>query len=130
MAMVILGINAYHGDASAAILVDGALVAAVEEERFTRVKHTAGFPAHAVRYCLQAAGVTIQEVDPPSPIPRNPRARLVQKLLYAVKTAEICFWSGCGFWVALGASREALAQALEVDPEAIKSHFSIGWSTT
>jgi carbamoyltransferase len=42
--MVILGINAYHGDASAAVVVDGALVAAVEEERFTRIKHYAGFP--------------------------------------------------------------------------------------
>lgn len=44
--MVILGINAYHGDASAAIIVDGRLVAAVEEERFNRIKHAAGFPAH------------------------------------------------------------------------------------
>jgi len=42
---VILGLNAYHGDAAAAILVDGRLVAAAEEERFTRIKHTAGFPA-------------------------------------------------------------------------------------
>ena len=69
--MVILGINAYHGDASAAIVVDGELVAAAEEERFTRIKHTAGFPAHAIRYCLQAAGVTIREVDHIA-IPRNP----------------------------------------------------------
>jgi carbamoyltransferase len=44
--MIILGINAYHGDASAAIVCDGKLVAAAEEERFTRIKHCAGFPAH------------------------------------------------------------------------------------
>ncbi len=57
--MNILGINAYHGNASAAILCDGKLVAAVEEERFNRVKYAAGFPAAAIRYCLQAAGITL-----------------------------------------------------------------------
>ena len=46
--MIILGINAYHADASAAIFVDGKLIAATEEERFTRVKHWAGFPSMAV----------------------------------------------------------------------------------
>jgi carbamoyltransferase len=121
MAMVILGINAYHGDASAAIVVDGALVAAVEEERFTRVKHTAGFPAHAVRYCLQAAGVTIQEVDHIA-IPRNPRARLVQKLLYAVKLPKFAL-ERVRVLGRFGRIKEALAQALEVDPEAIKATF-------
>jgi carbamoyltransferase len=121
MAMVILGINAYHGDASAAIVVDGELVAAVEEERFTRIKHTAGFPAHAVRYCLQAAGVTIQEVDHIA-IPRNPRARLVQKLLYAVKLPRFAL-ERVRVLGRFGRIKEALAQALEVDPEAIKATF-------
>ena len=121
MAMVILGINAYHGDASAAIVVDGALVAAVEEERFTRVKHTTGFPAHAVRYCLQAAGVTIQEVDHIA-IPRNPRARLVQKLLYAVKLPKFAL-ERVRVLGRFGRIKEALAQALEVDPKAIKATF-------
>ncbi|HJN65820.1 MAG TPA: carbamoyltransferase N-terminal domain-containing protein, partial [Pirellulales bacterium] len=46
--MNIIGINAYHGDASAAIVVDGQLVAAVEEERFNRIKHWAGFPAESI----------------------------------------------------------------------------------
>ena len=46
--MIILGINAYHGDVSAVILRDGTLVAAVEEERFRRVKHWAGFPHQAI----------------------------------------------------------------------------------
>ncbi|MDT7896468.1 MAG: hypothetical protein YPKNTGVA_000249 [Candidatus Fervidibacter sp.] len=119
--MIVLGINAYHGDASAAILVDGELVAAVEEERFTRVKHTAGFPAHAVRYCLQAAGVTIQEVDHIA-IPRNPRARLVQKLLYAVKLPKFAL-ERVRVLGRFGRIKEALAQALEVDPKAIKATF-------
>ena len=47
--MFILGLNAYHGDSSAALVVDGQLVAAVEEERFNRVKHWAGFPAESIR---------------------------------------------------------------------------------
>ncbi|MFA0751478.1 MAG: hypothetical protein SLRJCFUN_001881 [Candidatus Fervidibacter sp.] len=119
--MIVLGINAYHGDASAAILVDGELLAAVEEERFTRIKHTAGFPAHAVRYCLQAAGVTIQEVDHIA-IPRNPRARLVQKLLYAVKLPRFAL-ERVRVLGRFGRIKEALAQALEVDPKAIKATF-------
>jgi carbamoyltransferase len=53
----ILGLNAYHGDAAAALVVDGRLVAAAEEERFCRVKHVAGFPAQAAAWCLAAAGL-------------------------------------------------------------------------
>ena len=56
--MIIVGINAYHGDASAVLLRDGELVAAVEEERFRRVKHWAGFPSESIRTCLAIAGVS------------------------------------------------------------------------
>jgi carbamoyltransferase len=63
MAIYILGINAYHADASAVLLKDGRIVAAAEEERFNRVKHAAGFPELAVRYCLQRAGIGIENVD-------------------------------------------------------------------
>ena len=73
MPMILLGINAYHGDASAALMVDGHLVAAVEEERFTRVKYTAGFPTHAIRYCLRMARVSLGDVDHIA-VPRDPRA--------------------------------------------------------
>jgi carbamoyltransferase len=59
----ILGISAFYHDSAAAIVVDGAIVAAAQEERFTRVKHDSGFPAHAVRYCLEAAGCSLQDVD-------------------------------------------------------------------
>ena len=54
--MRILGLNAFHGDASAALLVDGKLVCAVEEERLNRIKHCAGFPTLAVRECLRIGG--------------------------------------------------------------------------
>ena len=53
----ILGLNAFHGDSSAALIVDGELVAAVEEERFRRTKHWAGFPTEAVRWCLEEGGI-------------------------------------------------------------------------
>src|SRR5262250_2361873 len=82
--MNILGINAYHGNASAAILCDGKLVAAVEEERFNRVKYAAGFPAAAIRSCLQTAGLTAAEIDHVA-VPRNPCARLGTKLFDAVE---------------------------------------------
>ena len=55
--MIILGINAYHGDVAAALLRDGELVAAVEEERFRRIKHWAGFPREAIRTCLEMAKI-------------------------------------------------------------------------
>jgi carbamoyltransferase len=59
---IVLGLNAYHGDASACLLRDGVLVAAAEEERFTRIKHCAGFPTNAIRYCLHQAGVRLGDV--------------------------------------------------------------------
>src|SRR5256886_4514455 len=82
--MNILGINAYHGNASAAIVSNGQLIAAVEEERFNRVKYAAGFPAQAIRYCLKEAGLTLSDIDHVA-VPRNPYARLATKLFYALR---------------------------------------------
>ncbi len=59
----ILGLNAYHGDSSACLIKDGVLVAAAEEERFRRIKHWAGFPSEAIRYCLAEAKIGLGEVD-------------------------------------------------------------------
>jgi len=84
--MIILGINAYHGDAAAAIVRDGRLIAAAEEERFNRVKHCAGFPEESIRYCLRAAGIGIDEVDHIG-ISRDPSAHLHKKVLYAATKA-------------------------------------------
>lgn len=61
--MVILGINAYHPDSSAAIIADAKLLAAVEEERFLRIKHWAGFPKESIRYCLKEAKIGLEELD-------------------------------------------------------------------
>ena len=60
---LILGLNAYHGDASACILKDGKLIAAVEEERFLRIKHWAGFPAKSIAYCLREANSNLGDLD-------------------------------------------------------------------
>src|SRR5436309_14521381 len=82
--MFILGINAYHGDAAAALIKDGRIVAAVEEERFNRIKHCAGFPTESVKYCLRAAGIEIEAVDHIG-ISRDPSAHLHKKVLFAAK---------------------------------------------
>ncbi len=84
--MYILGINAYHGDAAAAIVKDGELIAAVEEERFNRIKHCAGFPAESVRYCLKVAGIKAEDIDHIG-ISRDPAAHLHKKVLFAARRA-------------------------------------------
>src|SRR5213592_1403714 len=61
--MTILGVNAYHGDSAACIVRDGELVGAAEEERFRRIKHWAGLPTEAIRYCLDEAGIRFGDVD-------------------------------------------------------------------
>jgi carbamoyltransferase len=80
---IILGINAYHGDVSAVLLRDGQLIAAVEEERFRRIKHIAGFPAEAICACLEMADVAPDAIDHVA-ISRRPRAHLLQKGWFAL----------------------------------------------
>src|SRR4051812_16483391 len=81
--MIILGINAYHADSSAAIFVNGELIAATEEERFRRIKHWAGFPSEAVMFCLREAGATLREVDCVC-IGRDPKAKRWNKIKFAL----------------------------------------------
>lgn len=61
--MNILGISAYYHDSAAAIIQDGKIIAAAQEERFTRKKHDAAFPSHAIQFCLEQAGLTLNELD-------------------------------------------------------------------
>ena len=84
--MYILGINAYHGDASAVLVKDGELIGAVEEERFRRVKHWAGFPTLAIRSLLDMAGIDGGQISHAA-VSRNPKAHLVRKALFAVRHA-------------------------------------------
>ena len=78
--MIVLGINAYHADASACVVRDGQLIAAVAEERFNRHKHSAGFPSLAIRWCLDSCGILPEEVDHVA-ISRDPSAHLHQQVL-------------------------------------------------
>jgi carbamoyltransferase len=79
----IVGINAYHGDASAALVVNGELIVAIEEERFNRVKHWAGFPAQSIRYCLDAAKLKPTDIDHVA-VSFNPRANFLRRLWFVV----------------------------------------------
>jgi carbamoyltransferase len=81
--MVILGLNAFHADSAAALLKDGKLVAAAEEERFRRLKHWAGFPSEAVAYCLREGRVTVSDVQQVA-VNQDGRANLLKKLSYLV----------------------------------------------
>ena len=81
--MIILGINAYHGDSSACLIRDGRLVAAAEEERFRRIKHWAGFPSESIRYCLAEAGVDLAAVEQAA-INSDPGANFWRKAWFAV----------------------------------------------
>jgi carbamoyltransferase len=86
--MYILGLNAYHADSSAAIFKDGVMLAAIEEERFTRIKHWAGFPGESVRFCLKEAGVKLADLDYIT-IGRDPGAKLARKLKYLLKNPSL-----------------------------------------
>src|SRR5215470_16303995 len=119
--MIILGINAYHANASAAIVVDGRLVAAVEEERLNRVKYAAGLPSRAIQFCLDRAGVKLTEVDHIA-IPRDPRARMLTKLRYAIRMPRFAIDRARALARFAGV-REDLARAFDIAPESIAGQF-------
>jgi carbamoyltransferase len=119
--MNILGINAYHGNASAALVCDGTLVAAVEEERFNRVKYAAGFPGRAIAYCLKEAGLKLEEINHVA-VPRNPYARLGTKLFYALRMPSFAR-NRFKVFAKFAGIREALAQAFDADPAKIPAQF-------
>ena len=79
--MIILGLNAFHGDSSAALVRDGVLVAAAEEERFRRVKHWAGFPSQSIAYCLREAGLLLADVEHVA-INQDGRAHRMRRIAY------------------------------------------------
>jgi carbamoyltransferase len=110
--MIILGINSYHPDSSAALIADGRLVAAVEEERLNRIKHFAGFPLLSIKYCLREAGVSIKDVDYII-IPRNPLARIFKKMAYGLKIPELAEKRVTGWRKAFDVKTD-LSRALDV----------------
>jgi carbamoyltransferase len=83
--MTILGINAYHADASASLLINGKLIVAIEEERFTRTKHWAGFPVQSIIFCLKEANISLSDIDYIA-IGRDPKAKLFKKLRFLLSS--------------------------------------------
>jgi carbamoyltransferase len=120
----ILGLNAYHGDAAAALVVDGELVAAAEEERFSRIKHVAGFPSLAARWCLEEAGLAPDALDHVA-VSRNPRANIGRKLLRTIRHGASARYLRTRLQNAakirdVGA---ALAETLEIDQRALRAQI-------
>ena len=94
MPEIVLGLNAYHADSSAAIFVDGILIAATEEERFRRIKHWAGFPSEAIKFCLGEVGCTLSEVNAIT-LGRDPQAKKLNKAAFVLKHPRVAaaLWS-------------------------------------
>lgn len=82
---VILGLNAFHGDSSACLMVDGKIISAVEEERFRRIKHWAGFPDQSILWCLRSNNLTINDVDVIA-VNSDPKANLRKKLGFSLSS--------------------------------------------
>ncbi|MFN2183516.1 MAG: carbamoyltransferase N-terminal domain-containing protein, partial [Anaerolineae bacterium] len=122
--MYVLGINAYHGGASACLIQDGQIVAAAEEERFQRVKYWAGFPVEAIRYCLDEAGIRIYDVEHIG-ISRNPSANLYKKILYVLSSRPSFSLVRDRLSNAARVKdlRQALGEALGVDATALRAEF-------
>ena len=79
-----LGLNFLHSDTSACIFKNGLLIAAVEEERFTRIKHTSDFPMNSINFCLEEAKIDISQVNIIT-INSNPFSSLTRKMIFTLK---------------------------------------------
>ena len=121
--MNILGLNAYHGDVSAALVRDGQLVAAVEEERYRRIKHVAGFPRLAMQACLEMGGITAQDVDVFA-VSRDPRAHLLRKAWFLLRhRPRGTVAARARNMVTLRALPATIAEALGVDAARVRSRL-------
>ena len=122
--MIVLGLNAYHADSSAAIFVNGELLAATEEERFRRVKHWAGFPSEAIKFCLKEANCTLADVTAIT-IGRDPSAKRDRKARFVIKHPRAA-WS---MWSQRSANKDDIEKLHErfeevepgVDTEMVKA---------
>src|SRR5688572_21823367 len=119
--MLVLGLNLFHSDSSAAILRDGELRFAIAEERLNRVKHCGSFPRLAIQACLDAVGAQISDVDHVA-IGRSTRANLAQKVQYALKepTRLVNYIRMRGRTQATEDLRGLLASQLEVDRTSLR----------
>jgi len=122
----LLALNAYHGDASAAIFKDGLLLAATEEERIRRVKHWAGLPTEAVQFCLDEAGISLADVHAIT-VSRDPKAKFLEKVIYTVRsgTAFRAVRNRAANSIKINHIVADLAHALHADPGSVVAqvHF-------
>ena len=77
----ILGVNAFHADASAVLVKDGHVIAAIEEEKFTRLKHWSGFPKNSIKWCLEYAKIDFSDISDIG-INTNPKSTYLRKIKY------------------------------------------------
>ncbi|MEL7122075.1 MAG: carbamoyltransferase C-terminal domain-containing protein [Bacteroidota bacterium] len=120
--MYILGINAYHGDSSACIYKDAELIVASEEERFRRIKHWAGLPTEAIRFCLEEAGIGLHQVNTIT-VSRNPLAKIEKKLIHMIKNTvslKAVLNRGANS-VKINSIKKDLAEALGLESRSIKA---------
>src|ERR1700675_552849 len=119
--MLILGLNMFHADASAAIVQDGEVVFAIAEERLNRVKHFGGFPALAIETCLQAVGATIADIDHVA-VGQDSDANLAKKIAYtAANPAKIANLIRLRQRKQRGRDvRSLVAKAFNIDPKTMR----------
>ena len=90
--MKILGINSFHADSSACIIIDGKIIVAAEEERFVRIKHYKGFPVLSINFCLNYCGLKIEDIDEIA-INYNLNYNLQKKIFFLILNfLNIRFW--------------------------------------
>jgi carbamoyltransferase len=119
--MLVLGLNMFHADASAAIVQDGEIIFAIAEERLNRIKHFGGFPALAVKACLEAAGAKLTDVDHVA-VGQDSEANLAKKVQYAlanpVKILNLIHLRQRK--ESMRDVRSLLAQSLEINPQSLE----------
>jgi carbamoyltransferase len=122
--MFVLGINAFHGGASAALVQDGRLLAAVEDERFRRAKYWAGFPSESIKWCLQQAGISPQDLDHVA-ISRDPSAHLAQKVLFALRRRPsfAAIKDRVSNMAAVRDVKAAFCRSLGIEPASLRAQF-------
>ena len=82
--MIVLGLNIFHADTSAALIINGKIIVAIEEERFKKIKHYSGIPINAIEHCLNSSSINISEVDK-IVVNYNSKYNLFQKILFSLK---------------------------------------------
>ncbi|HUK35416.1 MAG TPA: carbamoyltransferase N-terminal domain-containing protein, partial [Vicinamibacterales bacterium] len=118
--MNVLGLNAYHGDVSAVLVRDGKLVAAVEEERYRRIKHVTGFPTHAIDACLRIGELRASDVDLFA-VSRQPRAHLWRKAAFVLRNRpKRTLADRARNMVSIGRLSDAIARSVGLDEYTVR----------